>query len=63
MDILLAFAKLVSVDDDGFGTGEAAPSPAAIDPSIHMACSYTSRLGEDRSDISVGIASGCLKSK
>ena len=38
-------------------------SPTAILPNIHMDCSYTSLLGLDKSEIRVGIASACRKSK
>jgi hypothetical protein len=32
-------------------------SPAAMLPRIHMACSWTSRLGLDNNEMSVGMAS------
>ena len=38
-------------------------SPAAMLPRIHMACSYTSLLGLDSKEMSVGIASACLNKR
>mmetsp|Transcript_50506 Transcript_50506/g.76864 ORF Transcript_50506/g.76864 Transcript_50506/m.76864 type:complete len:135 (+) Transcript_50506:271-675(+) len=38
-------------------------SPTAMLPKIHIDCSYTSRLGLDRREIRVGIASACRNNK
>ena len=42
---------------------EPGESPTAILPKIHMDCSYTSLLGLESSEINVGMASACRKSK